>query len=84
MCGACGTNFRRLRVLDHLQIRRDRAAEMRVSKGAVPKLSVERVVELDALDGVARTSARQGGHSHVIAQLPTLSGSGRAVGRLTC
>ena len=47
------------------------------------KLSNERVEELDELDRVARTAARQSGHSHVIAQLPALSSNGRVVGRLT-
>ena len=48
------------------------------------KLSNERVEELDELDTVARTAARQSGHSHVIAQLPAMSSIGRVVGRLTC
>ena len=47
------------------------------------KLSIERVEELDELDRVARTAARQSGHSHAIAQLPALSSNGRVVGRLT-
>ena len=42
------------------------------------KLSNERVEE------VARTAARQSGHSHVIAQLPALSSNGRVVGKLSC
>ena len=49
----------------------------------VTKLSIERVEELDELDRVARTAARQSGHSHAIAQLPALSSNGRVVGRLT-
>ena len=53
-------------------------------KGGVPKLSLVRVVELDELDRVARTSARQSEHSHFITQLPASSSSGRVVARLTC
>ena len=41
------------------------------------KHSNERVEELDELDMIARTAARQSGHSHVIAQLPALSSNGR-------
>ena len=51
--------------------------------GTVTKLSNERVEELDELDRVARTAARQCGHSLVIAQLPALSSNGRVIGRLT-
>ena len=51
--------------------------------GRVTKLSNERFEELDDLDRVARTAARQSGHAHVIAKLPALSCSGRVVGRLT-
>ena len=47
------------------------------------KLSNERVEELDELNRVARTAARQSGHSNVIAQLPASSSNGRVVGRLT-
>ena len=85
MCGVCGANFRgRLRLLDHLSDSRRPRCKDACLKGTVPKLSLERVVELDEPDRVARTSARESGHSHVIAQLPALSSSGRVVGRLTC
>ena len=47
------------------------------------KLSNERVEELDELERIARTAARQSGHSHVIAKLPALSSTGSVVGRLT-
>ena len=66
------------------QISGDRTARDACLKGTVPKLSLERVVELGELDRVARTCARQRGHSHVIAQMTALSSSGRVVGRLTC
>ena len=85
VCGACGTNFRtRLRLLDHLSDSRRTRCRDACNSQTVPKLSQERVEELDELHRVARTSARQSGHSHVIAQLPALSSSGRVVGRLTC
>ena len=84
VCGACGTNFRtRLRFLDHLSdARRSHCRDM-CNDGMVTRLYNERVEELDELDRVARTAARRGGHSHVIAKLPALSFSGRVVGRLT-
>ena len=85
VCGACGTNFRtRLRLLDHLSDGRRTHCRDVFNGGTVTKLSNERVEELDELDRVARTAARQSGHSHVIAQLPALSRNGRVVGRLTC
>ena len=84
VCGACGTNFRtRLRLLDHLSDSRRTHCRDVCDSGTVTKLSNERVEELDELDRVARTSARQSGHSHEIAQLPALSSNGRVVGRLT-
>ena len=82
VCATCGTNFRgRLRLLDHLSDSRRTRCRDACNSGTVPKLSKERVEELDELDRVARTFARQSGHSH---QVPALSLSGRVVGRLTC
>ena len=82
VCGACGTNFRtRLRLLHHLSDARRTHCRNECNGGTVTKLSNERV---DELDRVARTAAKQSGHSHVIAQLPALSSNGRVVGRLTC
>ena len=84
VCGACGTNFRtRLRLMDHLSDARRTHCRDVCNGGTVTKLSNERVEELDELDRVARTAARQSGHSHVIAQLPALSSNTRVVGRLT-
>ena len=83
--GACGTNFRtKLRLLDHLSGARRTHCRDVCDGGTVTKLSNERVEELDELDRVARTAARQSGHSHVIAQLPAFSSNGRVVGWLTC
>ena len=83
-CGACGTNFRtRLRLLDHFSDVRGTHCRDVCNGGTVRKLSNERVEELDELDRVARTGARQSGRSHVFTQLPALSSNGRVVGRLT-
>ena len=81
VCGAC-TNFRtRLRLLDHLPDARRKHCGDVCNGGMVTKLSS--VEELDELDRVARTAARQSGRSHVIAHLSALSSNGRDVGRLT-
>ena len=64
-------------------MREERTVEMCVMAGTVTKLSNRHVEELDELDRIARTAARQSGHSHAIAQLPALSSNGRVVGRLT-
>ena len=64
VCGACGTNFRtKLRLLDHLSDARRTHCRDVCNGGRVTKLSNERVEELDELDRVARTVARQSGHS---------------------
>ena len=85
VCGACDTNFRtRLRLLDHFSDAQRTHCRDVCNGGTVTKLSNERVEELDELHRVARTSARQSGHSYVIAQLSVLSSSGRVVRRLTC
>ena len=84
VCVACGTNFRTtLRLLDHLSDARRMQCRNVCNGGTVTKLSTELVEKLDELDSVARSAARQSGHSHVIAQLPTSSSNGRVVGRLT-
>ena len=63
VCGACGTNFRtRLPLLDHLSDSRRTHCRDVCNGGTVTKLSNERVEELDEMDRVARTSARQSGH----------------------
>ena len=60
VCGACGTNFRtRLRLLDLLSDSRRTHCRDVCNRVTVTKLSIERVEELDELDRVARTSARQ-------------------------
>ena len=83
MCPICGTNFRsRLRVISHLSDVRRPACRDKVLSGEVQRLDAAKLKAFQCADREALTHARKRGHSHVIAEGPAITRTGRVTGRV--
>jgi len=83
VCPICETNFRsRFGLLAHQNDRRRPRCASEILYRKLPKLSEERVDELDLLDRRVRTDARRAGHSCAIAVCPTIKKDGTFTGHV--
>ena len=80
VCHACLCSM--LMLLSHLSDTRRIKCSSQLS--CFPRLSQERVDELDDLDRVAKRLSARSGHSHVLAVGQATSASGRCLGRASC
>jgi hypothetical protein len=82
-CPICCTGFRtRLRLLAHLSDTRRPKCRDAALAGAVQPLPAKRILELDALDKVARREAHRQGYSHPIAVGTARTADGRRTGHV--
>ena len=82
----CKTIFHtRLRLLAHLSDKRRTACQSAIldAPDVYRPLSDERISELDALDRVTRSDARQRGHTHPVACRTAVTAEGKRIGRVT-
>ena len=82
-CPVCRTLFHtRLRLLAHLSDERRPKCRDALMAGAVQPLSARRILELDALDKVARRDAHRLGYTHPLAVGRALTADGRRTGHV--
>ena len=82
-CLWCGAFFHtRLRVLAHMNDRRNTICKPHILESTFPKLAEHVVLELEARDAEMRRAGLKSGHTHPIAQGSAVSKEGKRVGHV--